>query len=113
MVICSPGQSLMKIKGAEGFLVDKEGFCLLPSTFTLDGLVMKIVGELHIDLIHKGGQLFLDETHVVLRILPREVEILQHLMVGQRTRLHRIIEYYNQVIGLGFIYMMGMDFENI
>lgn len=101
MVICSFGQSLMKIKGAQRLLVDKEGFCLLPGTFTLNGLVMKIAGELHIDLIYEGGQLFFDETHVVLRILPCQVEILQHLLAGQRTRLHRIIEYYNQALDLG------------
>lgn len=103
MVICSSGQSLVKIKGAERLLVDEEGFGLLPGAFTLDGLVMKIIGELHIDLINEGGQLFFDEAHVVLRILPREVEILEHLMAGQRRRLHRIIEYYNRALDLVYL----------
>jgi hypothetical protein len=73
----------VKIERAEGLLLKQKGFRFLPSTFTLDSLVIDIWLQLNIDLIDEGIELFLDEPNVILRILPGEVNILQDLLSSQ------------------------------
>jgi hypothetical protein len=80
MVSCSCCESLVKIKWAEGLLLKQKGFGFLPSTFTLDRLVIDIWLQLNIDLIDEGIELLFDEANVILRILPGEVDILQDLL---------------------------------
>lgn len=75
-VVCSrAGESSMVIEGPQWLLLVEEGPRLLPSRPTLDGLVVDLLLQLHIHVINKTAQLFLDESHVVLGVLAGQVDI--------------------------------------